>query len=101
MSARFPGPHGRKSIQVGRTFADDVLPIEVGARDGKIDSAACGVLGCLLNARTDTDEVDRSTLGDNRPLGCAVLQKIDAGPSVQAASGMNSEVRDLNPHEAK
>ena len=61
-------------------------PIEAGARDGKIDSAACGVLGCFFNARTDTDELwtapPWAVIGRSR---FAVVHEIDASPNFHAA----------------
>ena len=38
-----------------------------------------------FNARTDTGEVERPALGDNRPLEFAVVHEIDASPNFHAA----------------
>src|SRR5262249_9783307 len=62
-----------------------LLAAEAGACDGELDGSSRGIFGCFLDARTNTNKVDRLPLSDDRPLERSILQETDARPHIHAA----------------
>jgi hypothetical protein len=54
-------------------------------RDGKIDSPAGDVLVCSSTLGPTPDEMDRTAVGDDRPLEHSIFKESDAGAHVHAA----------------